>query len=368
MPIPRTWYDTLVEDTGFGLDGSIWDKADVLALLDAVDLVLAGGATPTSVAALIGQGVSTKVSNLFDVTAPVTGPHFGAAFQIVGFSSGTSYKVALYGAAQTGAGGDDIYGANFVAQRNAGATDSNVIAAEINLNNNDADVALNETPLVVGLNITGGGTKHMRSAIYANAIGTGKFRKGIEFVAGSVLSTGIEIGTTVGLSGTALFRQLEAGGQTLLLQRFTDTTPTGNFVSMVNQANNAELFNVAMDGSMYAAMQGGASCKFGTTIQISSFASTLASIASLELLYSAAGGYGAVQAYDRSNSTWKTLLAQGLTVGLCPSGTERARVDGNTTAAETALLLTVAGGSLVRVSVGAADSGGTGFKYLRVPN
>lgn len=48
---------------------------------------------------------------------------------------------------------------------------------------------------------------------------------------------------------------------------------------------------------------------------------------------------------------------------------EGARVDGNTTAGETMLLLwDVNAAALVRVSVGANDSGGAGFKVLRVPN
>ena len=37
MALDRTWYNTLVDDSGSGLDGSIWDKADVDALMDAID-------------------------------------------------------------------------------------------------------------------------------------------------------------------------------------------------------------------------------------------------------------------------------------------------------------------------------------------
>ena len=46
----------------------------------------------------------------------------------------------------------------------------------------------------------------------------------------------------------------------------------------------------------------------------------------------------------------------------------RFKVDTNTTGSETALLLSVAGAAVTRVSVGAVDSGGSGFKLLRVPN
>jgi hypothetical protein len=50
------------------------------------------------------------------------------------------------------------------------------------------------------------------------------------------------------------------------------------------------------------------------------------------------------------------------------SVTERVTLDNNETASETALLISVAGAAPVRVSVGAADSGGTGFRMLRIPN
>ena len=45
------------------------------------------------------------------------------------------------------------------------------------------------------------------------------------------------------------------------------------------------------------------------------------------------------------------------------------QIDGNTTSDETPmLLLDITAGTLKRVSIGASDSGGTGFKLLRVPN
>ena len=48
--------------------------------------------------------------------------------------------------------------------------------------------------------------------------------------------------------------------------------------------------------------------------------------------------------------------------------TERLQIDDNQTASETALLISVAGAAVQRVSIGAADSGGTGFRVLRVAN
>jgi hypothetical protein len=52
-----------------------------------------------------------------------------------------------------------------------------------------------------------------------------------------------------------------------------------------------------------------------------------------------------------------------------PNTAERLRVDNTATAGNTALLLyDVDNGTMERVTVGAADSAGTGFKVLRIPN
>jgi hypothetical protein len=53
VPIDRTWYDTLVDDSGDGISGSVWDKADVDALLDAIDALITEG---TFVPVLTGSG------------------------------------------------------------------------------------------------------------------------------------------------------------------------------------------------------------------------------------------------------------------------------------------------------------------------
>jgi hypothetical protein len=41
MALDRTWFNTLVDDDGSGLTGSVWDKADVDSLMDAVDAEIA---------------------------------------------------------------------------------------------------------------------------------------------------------------------------------------------------------------------------------------------------------------------------------------------------------------------------------------
>jgi hypothetical protein len=56
-------------------------------------------------------------------------------------------------------------------------------------------------------------------------------------------------------------------------------------------------------------------------------------------------------------------------LGITAGGAEAARIDKSTTAADTRLLVyDVDNGALARVSVGPNDSGGAGFKLLRVPN
>jgi hypothetical protein len=65
-----------------------------------------------------------------------------------------------------------------------------------------------------------------------------------------------------------------------------------------------------------------------------------------------------------------SLLLNGVTnVGLQYNGTTVAVFDGNATAGQTRMYIwDVDNGQLERVSVGAADSGGSGYKVLRIPN
>lgn len=59
MPLDRTWYSTLQDDSGSGLDGSIIAKADIDALLDSVDAQGTGdwsAYTPTLTGVTLGNG------------------------------------------------------------------------------------------------------------------------------------------------------------------------------------------------------------------------------------------------------------------------------------------------------------------------
>jgi hypothetical protein len=79
-----------------------------------------------------------------------------------------------------------------------------------------------------------------------------------------------------------------------------------------------------------------------------------------------------VAAYAQENFTGSANGAR-VSVETTPNGSatraEAARFDGNATAGETRFMLyDVDNGTLERVSVGAADSGGVGYKVLRIPN
>lgn len=77
---------------------------------------------------------------------------------------------------------------------------------------------------------------------------------------------------------------------------------------------------------------------------------------------------GSVEVLSRSGTVVKVANNTG-EVQIAPDGTSRLTVDLDATANNTRLLVwDVTAGSLRRVSIGAADSGGSGFRVLRIPN
>jgi hypothetical protein len=80
----------------------------------------------------------------------------------------------------------------------------------------------------------------------------------------------------------------------------------------------------------------------------------------------------AIQVFRSGNSCgaiWQEASAMRFGTDGSTGFTEKLRVDNTTTAGQTALLLwDVDNGTMERVTVGAADSGGVGFKVLRIPN
>jgi hypothetical protein len=77
---------------------------------------------------------------------------------------------------------------------------------------------------------------------------------------------------------------------------------------------------------------------------------------------------GSINVLSRSGAVVTVANNTG-EIRIAPNGTSQLTVDLDATAGNTRLLLwDVSKGSLQRVSIGASDSGGTGFKVLRVPN
>lgn len=79
--------------------------------------------------------------------------------------------------------------------------------------------------------------------------------------------------------------------------------------------------------------------------------------------------YGALRSQHTGTAAYMPLQLEGETVSLQANGALAATFDSNAVAGETRFLLyDVSAGTVKRVSVGASDSGGTGYKVLRVPN
>lgn len=69
------------------------------------------------------------------------------------------------------------------------------------------------------------------------------------------------------------------------------------------------------------------------------------------------------------NGAFITSIIQSTASVTINTGITASKFDNNTTAGETGFMLwDISANTLKRVSIGAADSGGTGFKVLRVPN
>lgn len=87
------------------------------------------------------------------------------------------------------------------------------------------------------------------------------------------------------------------------------------------------------------------------------------------LFLSSAGGYTWIQSGGSATGVRVQAAASGGVIEMMTGSTEVARFDTNSTAGNTRMLVyDVDNATLERVSVGAADSGGSGFKVLRIPN
>jgi hypothetical protein len=202
---------------------------------------------------LIGQGGDPpKVSDYAAPSAP-DGPFFSFAREVRGITTTgvPSYKVAGYFAAETaGPRGDAVYALNAVVQRNPGLPQSDVIGCEINVNNNDADMARDRPHWCTGLIVASGGEKRPGVGVHVGGIG-----KHNEWITGlkveHVHEIGIEVGNPLGLIGTIVARQLHKHGETIVLTRNNDTDYGGSFLRCLTADGKGELLRIDFDGSVW---------------------------------------------------------------------------------------------------------------------
>jgi hypothetical protein len=114
--------------------------------------------------------------------------------------------------------------------------------------------------LVKGISISGAGTVSPRVALEVVRANNTPWMYGIDLincitgvrVRGSTQTLlGIQVGSPAATSNAVLSgQQLANSHDGILLQRFTDTAPTGSFFRAVNAANSQNLFSVSVDGSI----------------------------------------------------------------------------------------------------------------------
>lgn len=205
---------------------------------------------------LIGIGVPIQVSHYLN-TSPVAGAHWGFVSQITGMASaGTiSSKVAGYFAAESAGRGDDMYALNALAQWDASHPASNIIAAEFDIANNNSDSPLvlsGSDRYVNGVLVVSGGTKKAFTGlmVYCSNPPTNAWRTGIALLAGACSDVGLSIGgPTASQTAAFISKTFVNGGDNIVLQRFTDTTPSGYFIRCTNAANSVGYFSLDITGT-----------------------------------------------------------------------------------------------------------------------
>jgi len=153
-----------------------------------------------------------------------------------------------------------------------------------------------------------------------------------------------------------------------------------NFASLIEQSGGAFRFKTAASGTagnaitFTQAMTLDASGNLGVGATSPAFALgsgvqiTRAGIATLRMENSTASN-GLEIAIDSTANGVRFYGLNNAPFVFAPNASERMRIDNTSTAGQTALLLyDVDNNTVERVTVGAADSGGTGFKVLRIPN
>ena len=178
--------------------------------------------------------------------------HSGGQFNFTGANSND--KVALYAeAVRSASSAHKIWAGNFNTTVKTGADAERAVGIEINVQNDDADMPLNNTNVLDGLEITGGGAKQSHSAIrVAATLSATRWRKGLWIKDDAYSDRGVEIGTfsSAGIVAPLGVQQKTDGADTIFIQRKTDAGPSGDAIRLVNAANDATLFRVDAAGKI----------------------------------------------------------------------------------------------------------------------
>jgi len=194
------------------------------------------------------QSQSTTVST----AGNATGAFVVEVLQPAGVNGGA---VGIYGAAQgsNDYSGSNLWAANFLVQANTGAGNG-VWGIEVDVN------AFSDTPGIeyMGIDVTGIGTTNPNYGVLIQRADTTFWLVGQEIrnsslalniPAGSSMTRGIAINSPLVFPDTLISgQQMTNGGDSLIVQRNTDTAPTGYILRAVNAANTQNLFELDVNG------------------------------------------------------------------------------------------------------------------------
>lgn len=274
------------------------------------------------------NGTTYTINNYFNPTASSTQNQYGIGVNIAGGSAGptTLARIGVGVQAQTGGtAGNQIEAANFVVQQNAGDTAATCVGIETNVNNNKTDDATDLSgALHIAYSAVNGGSK-IGAYAYGISASTVAWRRGLRCDQGAITSTGYLI-EYKGDGSNGVFRvganvQTEIGTGVLNSHLtpgvyIAGGTP-GFSVQETDQAANSRVWDCIANGGVLTFR-------------------TLADDLSTQQQFLTVSRTGTTVSNFQVNSTTITWTGYGAGTGV--------------------------------MTVGAADSGGAGFRVLRVPN
>ncbi|MFM0399677.1 hypothetical protein PQR37_10350 [Paraburkholderia nemoris] len=151
-------------------------------------------------------------------------------------------SVALYAGASGSSSntGSNVWAINNLIQANTGAAGIyQGIEADVNDFASAAEVR--------GITVTGVGTQTPAYGMHIDRVSGPNWNVGINL---SQFNTGIQLGTGITFPNTLISgNQTANGNDNIVLQRVTDTSPSGTFIRGVNAANSANMFNIDVSGN-----------------------------------------------------------------------------------------------------------------------